>query len=363
MRILFVLPRIVSGGVERVTLNLIAEFLRNGHACTLAVRTSRGELLDEARTLVEVHELAPDGMHQFVPRLSRLIKSWQPSHVVTAFTDVAALTRVAMWVARSRARWVHSVHNTHAVVTARRGTVGRLRYLAERWLANFVYRRADSIVAVSCGVRDEIVNQFGIAHDRVVAIYNPVVSEPDLVEMTMPRHASDEPFTIVAIGRLSRQKGFDTLIEAMRAVPPPWRLEIWGDGEERRNLEELIAACGMRDLVSLRGYTSDPYGVLRRADLFVLSSRWEGLPTVLIEALACQCQIIATDCPQGPREILLDGALGGLVPPEEIDELSKAIRDAIGGRSWIAPEAMVDRARDFTSRVAAEKWEQALARS
>lgn len=360
MKILFVLPRMVSGGVERVTLSLIAELSKLGHECVLALRSAHGELLGEARSLVPVHEVAPDGLHQFVPYLCRLIREWQPTHVVTAFADVAAMTWIAMRLAGNCPRWIHGVHNTHAQATKRKGFWGGPRYWLDARLASFIYLRADAVVAVSEGVRKEIVDWFHVAPQKVTTIYNPVVPEAQLREVQEPRHSPDQPFTIVAIGRLVHQKGFDTLITAMQDVRLPCRLDVWGDGQERQRLQALIAAQGMTDAIRLCGYTADPYRVLRDADLFVLPSRYEGLPTALIEALACQCQIVATDCPHGPREILQDGELGQLVPVGDVSALSGCIRDAVGRVRDVAPGLLLDRAREFTQTAAAIKWLQVM---
>lgn len=360
MKILFVLPRMVSGGVERVTLNLIEEFIAAGNQCALALGKSRGELLEEARRLVSVHELAPKGLQQFVPRLTRLIKQWQPTHVVTAFADVATMVWTAMRLAGSHARWVHGVHNTHASVIARGGVWGRQRYWVENRLAAFVYRHADWMVAVSDGVRSEVLEWFDADPRRVVTIYNPVVPNEQLREVREPRHSEDQPFIIAAMGRLTRQKGFDFLIQAMAQVPMRWRLDIWGEGPDRPSLEVSIAAHCMHSTVALRGYTADPYGVLRAADLFVLPSRHEGLPTVLIEALACQCQIVATDCPHGPREILQGGKFGKLVPPEDVPSMSQAIGSALAGQFRIDPRVLLQAAEQFTKHSAAARWLRVL---
>lgn len=360
MRVLFVLPRMVSGGVERVTLNLIGQFTRDGIECRLALRRCRGELLNEARSLTTVEELAPRGMHQFVPALSKLIKSWQPTHVVTAFADVAALTWAALHLAKSRARWIHGVHNTHTSVTARPGIWGGLRYRIDNRLAGFAYRRANVIVAVSEGVRLEVIKQFGVAPARVTTIYNPVVPDAALRLAPEPRHPTDQPFRIVAIGRLARQKGFDVLIRAMAQVPGPWQLDIWGEGPERMKLKQLISGLSLGSAIHLRGYTRDPYAVLQQADLFVLPSRHEGLPTTLIEALATQCQIVAADCPHGPREILIDGRLGPLVPPENPDALADSISRVRAGEYRVDAKALRRRAQDFTLETSCTQWRALL---
>lgn len=360
MRILFVLPRMVSGGVERVTLTLIREFVRDGHPCALALRRAQGEWVDEASGLCDVFELAPHGLHEFVPSLARRISTWKPTHVVTAFVDVGVLAWLAMRKAGARPRWIHGVHNTHSAVTAHAGIRGRFRFWLEGRFARFVYRRADAVVAVSDGVRSEVVDGFHVEARRVTTIYNPVIAEGQLRPVPLPRHDPREPYTIVGLGRLARQKGFDVLIEAMACVPQPWRLHIWGEGDERPRLENLIARGGLQDAILLRGFTDAPHAVLERADLFVLPSRHEGLPTVLIEALAAQCQIVAADCPHGPHEILQAGRVGQLVPAENPRLLGDAIKNVMAGGAHVDPWDMLERARDFTIGAAFHAWRRLL---
>lgn len=360
MKVLFILPNVAVGGVERVRLTLMQQFVADGIECLLALRRCRGELIERARKVVPVHELAPHGIHQFIPELVRLLKREQPTHVVTAFSDVAVLAWVAMQLARSRARWVHSVHNTHSMAGARQGFWGRLRYRSENHMAGFAYRRADAIVTVSEGVRQEILERYLVDSSRVTTIYNPAVPDDQLKWVRSPLPGDARICRIVTIGRLVHQKGFDILIRAMARTNGAWQLDIWGEGPERPNLETVISENELQGKIVLRGYTPDPYAVLRDADLFVMSSRHEGLPATLIEALACQCQIVATDCPHGPREILKDGKLGQLIPVEDEGALSDAVTRAIDGISYVEPGLLRDRASDFQRSVCCLQWESVL---
>lgn len=358
MKVLFVLPNIAVGGVERVRLTLIEYLSAHGIECRLALRRCQGELLERARQLAPVDELAPSGFYQFVPSLVRLLKREQPTHVVTAFTDVGILTWLAIKLARSQTKWIHSVHVTQSIVAAKPDSLGRLRHRVESRIAGFIYRHADAVVAVSEGIRKDILGLYCIAPSRVTTLYNPVVPDKQL-EWRMP--AKESPLCrITAVGRLSPQKGFDVLIDAMARVPGSWSLDIWGDGAERAKLEEIIVRHGLHDRVRLRGYTSEPFHAMRSADLFVLSSRHEGLPGVLIEAIACRCQVVATDCLHGPREILESGRLGQLVRVDDVDALADAIARVVDGRHRVDPELLSKRARDFARSECCAHWESLL---
>lgn len=359
MRVLFVLPRMVSGGVERVTLNLIGGFREAGVECALALRHRRGELLADADSIVAVHEVAANGLHGFVPNLSRLIREWRPSHIVTAFPDIAFLTWRAIKRTRLDVRLVHGIHNSHGRQSARSGVLGRLRFSLENRLAGFVYRRADALVAVSKGIRHEVLVRYRINPSRIVAIYNPVLRREQIVEVdrTRPR-TPDRPLAMVTLGRLAHQKGFDLLIEAVATaqLQGDWRLDIWGEGRERKSLDASIDRRRLRQHVFLRGHADQPLEVLRGADLFVMSSRHEGLGNVLIEAMACGVPVIATDCPHGPAEIVDGGRFGVLVPAEDVPALARAISRFSREGSPVTAEMLAQRAADFTIPAAVDQW-------
>jgi glycosyltransferase involved in cell wall biosynthesis len=167
-----------------------------------------------------------------------------------------------------------------------------------------------------------------------------------------------QPPVILGVGRLSPQKGFATLIRAFSQVRQTRlaRLLILGEGRERPMLEALVRELGLEQDVKLPGFTTNPYPYMSQASLFVLSSRWEGLPGVLIEALYCGTPVISTDCPSGPREILKGGLYGQLVPVDDVGALAPAIEMALAGKaphppqeSWFPfeEEAVVDQYINF----------------
>jgi glycosyltransferase involved in cell wall biosynthesis len=176
--------------------------------------------------------------------------------------------------------------------------------------ARFFYRWADAVVAVSQGVADELVHYVRIPAEKVRVIYNPIVT-PELFRkaeepLEHPWFREGEPPVILGVGRLTKQKDFPTLIRAFALVRQqrPARLMILGEGEERPQLEALVKELGIAEDVSLPGFVQNPYPYMKKAAVFVLSSRWEGLPTVLIEAAALDVPVISTNCPSGPAEIL-----------------------------------------------------------
>jgi glycosyltransferase involved in cell wall biosynthesis len=180
------------------------------------------------------------------------------------------------------------------------------------------------------------------------------------------RHAGrSEERAILAVGRLEPQKGFDVLLRAFADVArsrPEWRLRIAGEGPERGRLEALVFDLGIEDRVNLDGVVSDIDAAMRSADLFVLSSRYEGFPNALCEAMASGLPVIATDCPVGPREIVRDGIDGVLVPPEDERALAGAMDrlmddPASRERLGAAASAIAER---FTPVAILDRWESLL---
>lgn len=361
MKVLFVLPNIGVGGVERARLMLMEHLSARGIECRLALGQCRGELLDRARELGPVDELAPRGLYQFVPSLVRLIKREQPTHVVTAFPDVGILTWLALRLSGSRAKWIHTVDVTNAVTDSDGGILDRLRFSMRGHAARFVHQRVDVVVAVSEGVRAELIGKQALEPRRVGMLYNPVVPDVELGWLQAQR-TNGGPCRVVAVGRLTPQKGFDILVNAMARVRGRWQLAIWGNGAELSRLTRLVAELGLQERIQLCGYAPDPFRALRDADVFVMPSRFEGFGNVLVEALACQCQIVAADCPHGPREILQDGRLGELVPVEDVGAMADAIERVMSGQRRVDPEFLLDRARDFSVSKSGTKWELMLHR-
>ena len=209
------------------------------------------------------------------------------------------------------------------------------------WLYRLRFRGAHRIVAVSEELRDVLVKEIRLAPERVVTIANSIDLEAARARAAQaldhPWFAANEPPVILGIGRLAPQKNFGLLIKAFAEVRKarPVRLVIigGGSGAERTKLEALISHLGLTsDDVWLAGHQANPLKFLARAGLFVLSSNWEGMSNVLLEALACGCPIVATDCPTGVRELLDDGRLGPIVPMNDQHELALAM-----GRRLSAP--------------------------
>jgi glycosyltransferase involved in cell wall biosynthesis len=210
-----------------------------------------------------------------------------------------------------------------------RGDLGFLRRRAIGW----AYRRAARVVALSSGVREEMIEDHRLDAGRVVTIGNPVAVGA-LAAAADKARAAPAPWgnwapggpVMIGIGRLVRQKGFDLLIEALaQQTHGALRLIILGEGAGRPELEDQVRRLGLGERVLMPGFADHPAAWLAHCDLFVLSSRWEGFGHVIAEAMACGVPVIATDCPHGPRDIIEDPVTGVLVANQDASALAQAI--------------------------------------
>ena len=220
--------------------------------------------------------------------------------------------------------------------------------------------RANAIVAVSDGVAENMSATMQFPRERITTIYNPVVT-PDVptlarAPLAHPWFDAGTPPVILAVGRLVDQKDFETLFHAFARIRKQRtaRLLILGEGKLRPQLETLAVSLGLAADIALPGFVVNPFAYMRCAAVLVLSSRWEGLPSVLIEALACGCPVVSTDCIAGPSEILQDGEYGTLVPMGDDAALASAIIATLNNPP--ARRRLVDRGIQFTADYSAERY-------
>lgn len=323
-RILLVLPSLERGGGERVLLQLARSFLAAGREVHLAVLLGGGPLRGEVPQGVVLHELVSGRAKGFalarqaLPRLVSLMRSTQPDAVLSTMTGTNLLTTLACMRAHSRARLV--LREAASLVNVK----SSLKLLMMRWL----YPRATELVAVSAGIAQEL-HRSGFAENRIHVIHNPVDCEKlrRLAARHVPLALPDKTPYIVSIGRLAEQKDQRTLLKAYALSPlrQSHSLVIVGEGDQRSYLEQLGRDLGIADKLLLTGAMDNPYPVLARASLHVLSSRWEGYPNVLLEALALGVPVVSTDCPHGPRELLDGGRYGRLAPVDNPAALAQVM--------------------------------------
>lgn len=333
------LPFLGGGGAERVTLNLAAGVAARGLPVDLVLATSGGALSSEIPKNVRLIELGCRRTLASVPALSRYLKQQKPSALLAALSHANLAALGAARLARYAGPIVVAEHH-HPGLTKGSFVDGRVN----PFLMRLLYKRATRVVAVSEGIKEALEDRVGLDPERIAVIYNPVISEAMLEAFNTPVHhpfleQAEEP-VVLAVGRLTRAKNFRLLIEAFEIAHKRTggKLLVLGEGELRSELEDLVGRLGLQEHVSMPGFVSNPYGYFRKASVFVLSSDFEALPTVLIEALAAGVPVVSTDCPSGPREVLADGLYGELVPMGDPHGLAGAIERALSAPHTRPPE-------------------------
>ena len=333
-RVALFLPSLAGGGAERRILNLATEFSRKGYPADIVVAKAEGAYLKSVPADVRLVDLHASRPFTAIPALVRYLSSEQPRALLATITSANIAAIWASQLASSKTRCV--VCEASSLSNELHHTSAHNRLLTPILIRRF-FPKAHAIVGVSEGVADDLSRVTGIPRRSIRVIYNPVVSF-DLVarsaeKASHPWLSNGSTPVIVGMGRLTRQKDFETLIRAFAKVRKliPSKLIILGEGEDRPLLEKLLGDLAIHEHVDLHGFAANPYPILARASLFVLSSRWEGLPWVLIEALACGTKVVSTDCPSGPREILADGAFGQLCPVGDVAAMASAMINALTG--------------------------------
>ncbi len=388
------IPSLAGGGVARVTLLLANALARHGHRVDLVLCRVAGPYLDQVPARVKVVELQPSpgwrgrlcalsaDPQAFSSLLLPVGLPFRPPQTVRYLPDLVGYLRrekpVALLAAKTPA-------NLAAVLARRLADVPTRIVISERthlsqevqgprrrkWRWRFiipaiqqVYPWADALVTVSNGVADDLSQCTGIPRDRITTIYNPIVS-PELIDKARAHldHSwfqRGNPPVLLGAGRLTPQKDFPTLLRAFARLRAERcvRLLILGEGQQRAELETLASALGVAQDVALPGFVENPYAYMERAAVFVLSSAWEGLPGVLIQALACGCPVVSTDCPSGPAEILAGGIYGKLVPVGDAAALAKALASTLDAPPQ--PEQLRARGMLFSVNHAVERYLEIL---
>jgi glycosyltransferase involved in cell wall biosynthesis len=293
--------------------------------------------------------------------ICRYIDSSRPDSVLS-FLNHPNLTLMLVALLRpGRARYLVNVRN-HISTSVRSKPSKWMRSVQNLMRRQFVL--ADLVLAPSEGVGEDVRLITGLPPERIVVVHNPVFRPEILALAGQP--VTHEWFgdpavpVIVAAGKLKPQKDFVTLLKAFARVRNQRvaRLVILGEGAQREALEQLADELEVAGDVDLPGFVVNPYPYFRNAALFVLSSAWEGLPNVLIEAMACGCPVVATDCPSGPDEILDGGKVGRLVPVADVEAMAAAIDELLDEKD--ARERYVERAKVYSYEQSVAGYERAL---
>ncbi|MGH8947096.1 MAG: glycosyltransferase [Acidimicrobiia bacterium] len=333
MHLAIVTKDLTGGGAARAMVKL-ANGLAARHRVELVLVRAVGPYLEEVSPEVEVVDLGARRTIAAIPRLVGYLRKDPPHAMLSALRHVNVMSIISRLLARASCCLVVSERNMISV-SVRSSPRWRDRLFVI--LIPLLYRFADAIVAIASDIRDELQTRFRISSQRIHLIYNPIVGDELFARA---KEAVDEPWfseevpTVLAVGRLTEHKNHQLLVKAFRRVleEQQARLVILGEGPERQNLSKLVRELGIGDEVAMPGFVPNVYKFMSRSDLFVHPSRWEGLPGVLIEAMACGLPIVASDALGGSAEVLAHGRHGRLVEPDNEAALVEAILDGLRGR-------------------------------
>ncbi len=330
------LSNIGGGGAERVMLNLAQGMVQRGIQVDLVLGKAWGPHLKKIPPQVKLVDLKSNGILGKLWSLSRYLKQKKPLVLLSGMHYANEIAIGANFLAGGFTKIVVSEHNT---ISRAIQQTSNTRKLLIPILVKYLYPLADSVVAVSQEAAKDLSQFTNLSLERICSIYNPVISSElqakSQAAIEHPWFLNNDCPIILGVGKLFPQKDFPTLIRAFALVRKERsaRLVILGWGSLRSQLEALVEELGLQDDVAFLGYVQNPYPYMVRAGVFVLSSAWEGLPTVLIEAMALGTPVISTDCPSGPAEILDHGKYGWLTPVGDSKTLAKAILSVLDGQS------------------------------
>ncbi|MEH7086684.1 glycosyltransferase [Neobacillus drentensis] len=325
-KILFVIPSLEGGGAERVIVNLLRNIDRTKFNVNFIAINLQGPYVKDLPNDINIIDLKKTRARYSIFKLIKEINKIKPDSILTTLGFINILLIIIKPFLFGKPRIVIREANT---VSKNFSGTSNLKKSIYKSIYSYLYPKADVIIAQSEGMKNDLINFLSLPPNKIKRIYNPID-----INTIISKSKEFNPFmhngvqNIVSIGRLTYQKGFDILIEAFKVVVdhnPNTKLTILGEGPLKKELLDLADNLGIINNINFEGFKENPYPYLSNSDVFVLSSRWEGFPNVLLEALACGSNIVSTNCKSGPSEIIGDNKYGLLVEEENAELLAQNI--------------------------------------
>ncbi|MBC9798127.1 glycosyltransferase [Sinomicrobium weinanense] len=357
-RICFFVGNMGLGGIGKLTLHLVEEFVKKGIMVDLFLYKDDGEYMDQIPKEVRIFVHGGSYLGRMVRYISYLNKE-KPMVSISSRQRQDILNVIGCLISYRKVQPVISIHTN--VSAENKEQIGvRKKSIFIEILSKLLYKVPNKFIAVSKGVADDFAKWANVKRTEVEVIYNPVYKpytelRDVQIPLTYEQLLREDKKYIIGVGRLTKAKDFFTLIKSYHIVKQKMdvALIILGEGPLRKELENLITELNLEKDVFLLGFVHNPQYYIRRASAFVLSSIWEGFGNVIVEAMGVGTPIISTNCPSGPAEILEDGKYGKLVSVGNLQEMANAMIDTLSTPH--NPDVLIERAKDFyTEKIAQE---------
>ena len=328
-----ILPSLQGGGAERVIVNIANGLINLDCDVDLVLVNAKGPFLKYVDSRIKIINLNSPRLLYAIPKIIGYIRKNKANAILSVMNYVNLVVILCKILSFANVRLIASLHNNTSVALA---ALPGYKSTLMKMLMKALYPSANGVISVSTGVNDDFLKIIDFQKDKTRVIYNPIITD-ELIKKgdEALSHRWFVPLrhdpVVVSVGRLTEQKNFINAINAIHLVNQSKKINyiILGEGEDRQKLENSISALKLTDRIELPGFVDNPYKYIKNCDVFLLSSKWEGLPTVLIEALAMDVKIVSTNCPSGPFEILEGGKLGKLVEVNNCKELADSIIDSL----------------------------------
>lgn len=329
-KLIFIIPTLDIGGAEKVTMNILRKMDASRNQIKLIVLDGNGPLKNIVPKHVELIVVSSKRLRYAMFKISRLLVKNRPDYI---FSTIGHLNLALIFIKRVLLLKSKIIIREASTPSKYLGRMNRINSMIYYKLYRYLYPQADKIVAQCDSMKKDLVENMGIPISKIVRIYNPIDIEDikNKADEYYPREYNINTINIISVGRLVEAKGYDTLLKAFKILvennDSPLHLYIVGEGPKKVELTDLSKNLKISDKVSFLGFMENPYPYIKSADLFVLSSKWEGFPNTLLEALACGKKVVATDCESGPKEILGEEQYGLLANVDDPLSLSEKIKN------------------------------------
>jgi glycosyltransferase involved in cell wall biosynthesis len=349
------------GGTEKVIVSLANYFSLLGRKVTILTLSDRNDFAAFLQPEIKIVSLKVDKIKLALPKLIHFIMK---NKFDNFFSNVWPLTSVS-FIVRIFSPKTKLLFVEHCNISMQFQNRSYLFKLFQKISISLFYKFADHVIAVSIGVKEDLLSM-NVTKDKIQVIYNPVITkslkEENISNLAIKNWTKSKHKKLIAVGEFKAQKNFLNLVEAIYFAKCSLNLDlsllILGDGEQMSYISSQITKMDLEERIFLAGWVNDPLPYYNLADLFVLSSDYEGFGVVIVEAMSCGLNIVSTDCKSGPSEILMNGDLGTLCKVNDPESLANAIMHAL--KHPFDKDTLVRRAEDFSEKKIGKLYEEII---